>query len=607
MQARMASPAVAGGGPVATGEGSMNMRKWLPLVAVCAGTFMLLVDVTIVTVALPGMARGVHTSLPDLQWVLDLYALVLASLVLTAGSLADRIGRRAVYLGGLVVFAAASLACGLSGSAGLLIAARGVQGLGAAAMFATTMALISSSYSGWDRGIAFGIWAAVNGAAAAAGPVAGGLLATHFGWRWIFFVNLPVCAVAVVLTVLVVRESRDPGPRRIDLPGMVSFTAAAAALTWALIRGSWGSGVTLGLLAIAAAALVAFVVAERQRRDPMLDLSLLRNPTFTTLLVAVALLPAAAWAALAYQSLWLQSVLGLSPIRAGLLFLPMSLTTFGVSIPIGRVLHKASPRLLIGAGLLLIAAGALGQAVIRTGSGWAVEVPGLILVGLGAGLVLGPLSATAMAAVPGPHAGMAAGAVNTFRQLGYAFGVAVLGEVFRGGLQHTAGQGLAGPLSGGHAAAVMTRGSGMAHLVHGAFAVGLDRTFVVAAGFGLAAGIAVFTFMRPRPAAPAPHQERDRDLVPPPRRVRQPVTPTKTPRHAALPPGIYTARAVNWAARGRPDRPRAHARSLRQLLLRQQRLSPQLPQQHGKTQRRLLCHGPNAPPQANSAPPEITC
>src|SRR5215468_230232 len=397
MQARMASPAVAGGGPVATREGSMNMRKWLPLVAVCAGTFMLLVDVTIVTVALPSMARGVHTSLPDLQWVLDLYALVLASLVLTAGSLADRIGRRAVYLGGLVVFAAASLACGLSGSAGLLIAARGVQGLGAAAMFATTMALISSSYSGRDRGIAFGIWAAVNGAAAAAGPVAGGLLATHFGWRWIFFVNLPV---------------------------MVSFTAAAAALTWALIRGSWGSGVTLGLLAIAAAALVAFVVAERQRRDPMLDLSLLRNPTFTTLLVAVALLPAAAWAALAYQSLWLQSALGLSPIRAGLLFLPMSLTTFGVSIPIGRVLHRASPRLLIGAGLLLIATGALAQAVIRIGSGWAVEVPGLILVGLGAGLVLGPLSATAMAAVPGPRAGMAAGAVNTFRQLGYAFGVA---------------------------------------------------------------------------------------------------------------------------------------------------------------------------------------
>src|ERR1700730_12189587 len=253
MQARMADLAAAGGGPVAAGEGSKSMRKWLPLVAVCAGTFMLLVDVTIVTVALPSMARGLHTSLLDLQWVLDLYALVLASLVLTAGSLADRIGRRAVYLGGLVVFAAASLTCGLSGSVGLLIAARGVQGLGAAAMFATTMALISSSYSRRARGIALGIWAGANGAASAAGPVVAGLLATHFGWRWIFLVNLPVCVVAVVLTALVVRESRDSRARAIDLPGMVSFTAAAAALTWALIRGSWGSGVTLGLLAIAAA------------------------------------------------------------------------------------------------------------------------------------------------------------------------------------------------------------------------------------------------------------------------------------------------------------------------------------------------------------------
>jgi EmrB/QacA subfamily drug resistance transporter len=464
---------------------------------------MLLVDVTIVTVALPSMASGLHTSMPDLQWVLDLYALVLASLVLTAGSIADRFGRRAVYLGGLAVFAAASLTCGLSGSAGLLIAARGVQGLGAAAMFATTMALIASSYAGRDRGIAFGVWAAVNGAASAAGPVIGGVLTTHFGWRSIFFVNLPVSLIAVALTLMAVRESRDHRPRRVDLAGMVSFTAAAAALTYALIRGSWGSGLTLGLFAVAVAALVAFVAVERVRRDPMLDLSLLRNPTFTTLLFAVALLPAAAWSILAYQSLWLQTVLGMSPIEAGLLFLPMSLTTFGVSIAIGRVLHSAKPRLLIGSGLLLIAAGALAQAVIRTGSGWEVEVPGLFLVGLGAGLVLAPLSATAMAAVPGPRAGMAAGAVSTFRQLGYAFGVAVLGAVFRGGLERTAGQRLAGQLSGGHAGAVSATGTGMAHLVHQAFANGLDLSFAVAAGFGLIAGIAVLALVRAGRQAPA--------------------------------------------------------------------------------------------------------
>ena len=226
------------------------MKKWWPLVAVCAGTFMLLVDVTIVTVALPDMARELHTTFQDLQWVIDLYALVLAALVLTVGSVADRLGRRRVYLIGLVVFALSSLACGLAPNVGVLIAARGVQGLGAAAMFATTMALISSSYSGRERGVAFGVWGAVNGAAAAAGPIVGGLLATHFGWRWIFLVNLPVSVVAVGMTLLVMRESRDPHPSRVDVPGMVSFTVAAAALTYALIRGAWGTGLTVAMLAI---------------------------------------------------------------------------------------------------------------------------------------------------------------------------------------------------------------------------------------------------------------------------------------------------------------------------------------------------------------------
>jgi EmrB/QacA subfamily drug resistance transporter len=485
----------------------MNLRKWLPLIAVCAGTFMLLVDVTIVTVALPDMAGGLDASLPDLQWVLSLYALVLAAMVLTSGALADRFGRRAVYLGGLVLFAAASLTCGLSGSIGLLIAARGVQGLAAAAMFATTLALISSSYQGRDKGIAFGTWAAVNGAASAAGPIVGGLLTAGFGWRWIFLVNLPVCAVAVVLTVRTVRESRDPNPRRIDLPGMATFTVATASLVHALIRGSWRSGLTLGLLAVAVAALLAFVAVERHRRDPMLDLALLRDTSFATLLATGALLPAAAWALLVYQTLWLQSVLGLSPVEAGLVWLPASLTTFAVSIVVGRVMHKASARLLIGAGMLIIAAGALAQTVIGAGSGWAVLVPGMFLIGLGAGLVLGPLSAAAMAAVPGPRAGMAAGAVNTFRQLGYAVGIAVLGAVFHGRLAQVAGDGLAGDLGSGRAGAVIARGDEPARLVHRAYAAALDQVFLVAAGFGLVAAIAVFALVRPQPTPAAPRQE----------------------------------------------------------------------------------------------------
>ena len=479
------------------------MRKWWPLAAVCAGAFMLLVDVTIVNVALPDMARELHTTFPDLQWVIDLYALVLAALVLTVGAVADRFGRRRVYVIGLVVFAASSLACGLAPNVGVLIAARGVQGLGAAAMFATTMALISSSYSGRDRGIAFGTWGAVNGAAAAAGPVIGGLLTAHFGWRWIFLVNLPVSVVAVVMTLLVVAESRDPHPRGIDVPGMVSFTIAAAALTYALIRGSWGSSATIALIAVTVVALVVFVVAERRVPNPMLDLSLLRNGSFTALLVVGALLSAAAWAGMTYESLWLQSVLSLSPIKAGLVVLPCSLAAFAVSGSIGRILHRASPRLLIGCGMLLITAGALAQAVIREGSGWAVVIPGLVLVGIGAGLTMAPLSATAMAAVPHSRAGMAGGAVSTFRQLGYAFGIAVLGEVFRGGLTRTAGSQLACPLGGGEAGQVMARSAGLAHLARQAFADSLDVTFVTAAGFGAAATVLVLTLVRPRPSAAA--------------------------------------------------------------------------------------------------------
>jgi EmrB/QacA subfamily drug resistance transporter len=478
-----------------------GMRKWLPLVAICAGTFMLLVDITIVNVALPDMARGLGATFSSLQWVIDLYALVLGALVLTVGSVADRVGRRRIYLLGLGIFALSSLACGLAPNAGLLIAARGVQGLGAAAMFATTMALISSSYAGRERGIAFGAWGAVNGAAAAAGPIAGGLLTVHFGWRWIFLVNLPISVAAVILTRTAVTESRDSAPRRVDLPGMATFTIAAASLTYALIRGAWESGLTIGLMAVAACALAAFIGVERRSPDPMLDLSLLRYPSFTAILVAGALLSAAAWAAMAYQSLWLQSVLGLTAIKAGLVLLPCALAAFVVSAGIGRFLHTASPRLLVGTGLLVVAAGAASQAVIRAGSSWWVEVPGLVAVGIGAGLSMASLSATAMAAVPRSRAGMAGGALSTFRQLGYALGIAILGEVFRGGVSHVAGAGLAGPLTSGEAGALMARSAGLARVAHQAFADGLDMTFAVATGIGVVGAVLVLMLVRSGPAS----------------------------------------------------------------------------------------------------------
>jgi predicted MFS family arabinose efflux permease len=369
--------------------------------------------------------------------------------------------------------------------------------------------------------MAFGIWGAVNGAASAVGPIIGGLLTANFGWRWIFLVNLPVSVIAVAMTLRVIGESKDPSPRRIDLPGMVSFTVAAAALTYALIRGAWASAETIALIAVTVVALVVFVIAERRNPAPMLDLKLLRNRTFTAMLLAGALLSAAAWAAMTYQSLWLQSVLGLSAIKAGLVVLPCAASAFIVSSQVGRFLHRTSPRWMVGSGLLVIAVGALAQAVLRENSSWPVVIPGLVLVGIGAGLAMASLTSTAMSAVPWQQAGMAGGALSAFRQLGYAFGIAVLGEVFDSGLthglSHGAGPGLPAALSGGQAQAVLARTPALAPVVHRAFADGLDLAYLVAGGFGLLATVLVFTLVRRRPqagAAGAPGESRATEPAP---------------------------------------------------------------------------------------------
>ncbi len=489
------------------------MRKWLPLAAICAGACMLLVDVTIVNVALPDMARQLHTTFSDLQWVIDLYALVLGALVLTVGSVADRFGRRRLYLIGLVLFAVASLACGMAPDVGLLIAARGVQGVGAAAMFATTMALISNTYTGRERGLAFGIWGAVNGAASAVGPIIGGLLTANFGWRWIFLVNLPVSVVAVALTLRVVTESRDPRPRRVDLPGMTSFTVAAAALTYALIRGAWASGETIALIAVAAVSLAAFVIAERRSVAPMLDLRLLRNPVFTAMLLAGALLSAAAWAGMTYQSLWLQSVLGLSAIKAGLVVLPCAASAFLVSGQVGRFLHRTSPRWMVGTGLLVIAAGALAQAVLRGELKLARRHPrpGTRRNRRGARHGVAHLDRDVRHPVAaGGHGGRRAERLQAARlragHRGARRGLPLRPRA-RGAAR--AGAGLAAALSGGQAQAVLARTPALAPVVHRAFADGLDLAYLVAAGFGLIAAVAVFALVRrtpPAAAATAAHQ-----------------------------------------------------------------------------------------------------
>ncbi|MEU2585559.1 MFS transporter [Streptomyces avermitilis] len=488
------------------------MRTWGPLTAVCLGTFMLLLDVTIAVVALPDMARALHASLSDLQWVMDGYALALAALLLGLGAAADVLGRRRVHVAGVVLFAVASLLCGLASGPGMLVAARGLQGVGAAAMFATTLPLLGSVYQGRQRSAALGVWGAVSGAAAAVGPVLGGLLTDGPGWRWIFFVNLPVSVVAVWLTLRVVPESRGPRGRRIDWAGTVAFAGFAGALTYGAVRAGsegWAEAGTLVSFAAAAGALGCFVLVERRTADPLLDLALFRKPAFVGVMAGAFAFNAAAFGVMPYLSIWLQTLLGMSPVRGGLVFLWLSAASFVVAAVGGRLLHGVPSRLTIGGGLLLIGSGLFCQAVLDAGATATALIPGLILVGVGTGLVAPGIAGAALAAVPLERAGMAGGAVNTFRQLGYALGIAVFGTVLTSRMQNSLPQDAAHTLAGGGAGAL--RGTLSAHALRAAFASGLDAASVAAGVTATAAGVLVLVLVRtPRPApdaAGAPAQE----------------------------------------------------------------------------------------------------
>ncbi|MBM9508267.1 MFS transporter [Actinacidiphila acididurans] len=474
------------------------MRKWLPLVAICLGAFILLVDVTIVNVALPSMADDLHASFSSLQWVMDMYALALAALLLAAGSLADRFGHRRLYAAGLIVFALASLASALSPNAGALIAARAVQGAGGAAMFATSAALVSLTYQGRDRGIAFGVWGAVNGAAAAAGPIIGGLLTQGLGWQAIFLVNLPIAVVAVALTLRVL-PAGAVGRGRLDVPGALTFTVAAAAVTYALIRGGehgWSGSLTIGSFVLAGVAAIAFGAVEARSSHPMLDPALLRRPSFAGLLGGALLLQASAFSGLVYTTLWLQNILHLSPIRSGLALMPLAGGAFVVAALAGRFTHRVAPRWPIGIGIALIGAGSLLLwAQISGSAGQTSLFAGFAVIGIGVGLSTPVLVSAAVAAVPPQRAGMAGGAINTFRQLGMTLGIALFGAIFSARLRDTLAKG-ATP--------------------HAAYAAGLDRISLYAAAAGLLGALIVLTLVRnPTHEPPPTSSPSPSDRIPP--------------------------------------------------------------------------------------------
>ena len=473
------------------------MRTWGPLTAVSLGTFMLLLDVTIVVVALPDMAGSLHASLGDLQWVVDGYALALAALLLGAGAAADILGRRRVHVVGVVLFAVASLLCGFASGPGTLVAARAVQGVGAAAMFATTLPLLASVYQGKQRSVALGVWGAVSGGAAAVGPVLGGLIAEGPGWRWIFFVNLPVSVVAVWMALRVVPESRGPRGMRVDWLGTAAFAGFAGGATYGVVRAGedgWAASGTLTAFGLAALALACFVIVERRVAHPLLDLSLLRQPGFVGVMAGALAFNGVAFGVLAYTSIWMQTLLGMSPVRAGLTLLPLTGAAVVVSVLGGKLLHGVPARLTIGGGLLLVGSGTFCQAVLGAGSTWTALTPGLVLVGVGTGLVAPAIGGAALAAVPVERSGMAGGAVNTFRQLGYALGVAVCGTVLTSRMRDTLPHDAAHTLAGGGAAAL--RGTFGEQALRSAFTSGLNTTFVVLGSAGFAAAALVLVLVR---------------------------------------------------------------------------------------------------------------
>jgi EmrB/QacA subfamily drug resistance transporter len=394
---------------------------------------MLLLDITIVNVALPAIERALHASFSDLQWVVDAYALALATCVLTAGSLADLFGRKRLFITGIVLFTIASVACGLANDALFLIIARGVQGIGGAMMFATALALISQEFHGRERGTAFGIWGATIGAAVAVGPLAGGMLTSWLSWRWIFLVNIPIGIGAVVLAYRQLRESSDPEHSRLDPVGLVTLTAGLLCLILALIEGNrrgWSSGLILGLFAAAAVLLVVFVVSQARGETTMIDLALFKRPAFVGAQTTAFAISSSMFAMFLYLTLYLQNILGLSPLETGVRFLPLSIVSFFAAPIAGRLSARMPIRVLLGAGLALNAIALWLMSRVSSGSHWTVLLPGFLVGGIGIGMVNAPLASTAVSTVRVERAGMASGINNTFRQIGIATGIAALGSIF---------------------------------------------------------------------------------------------------------------------------------------------------------------------------------
>ena len=511
-------------------------RKWWTLITVSIATFMLLLDVTIVNVALPSIQDDLGSSLTDLQWVVDSYVLALAALTLMAGSLADRLGRKLVFTAGVAAFTAASLLAGFAADTLTLDLARGLQGIGGAAMFGTVLALIAQEFAPHERKTALGIWGAVVGVGVAVGPLVGGLLVDSLNWESIFFVNVPVGALTIGLAIAKLREARDPSPGRLDWAGLITFSSALFLLIFGALRGNgagWSSAEIVGSLAAGAALAAAFTAIELRSQSPMLDVRLFRVPAFTGAALAAFAVAASVFSMLLFIVLYLQNALGYSPLQAGLRLLPITAMAFVFSPLAARLSERVPLRALIGGGLALAGTGLLVAGGLEIDSEWTALLAGLVLIGAGVGLVNPSVAEAAISVVPPARAATGAAINNTFRQVGIAVGIAALGAVFQARIESKFGQLLAnGPTAlHGHASELasavssgnaktaiaaappQTRGF-LGDAAQQAFVSGLNEIFVIAGVTALVGAALSLVLIRARDlhvaqeqgtGAPRPH------------------------------------------------------------------------------------------------------
>ncbi len=408
-------------------------RKWWTLAAVSFGLFMIMLDNTVVNVALPSIQRELGIGLSELEWIVTGYALSFAALMLTGGKLADMVGRRRIFVLGIVVFTVASLLCGIAESSEMLIGARVLQGVGAALMNPATLSIISATFPPAQRGMAIGIWAGVSALALAIGPLVGGLLTQHVGWEWIFFVNVPVGILGIAASYLFIDESKDTShEQRLDLPGLLTSGIGLFALTYGLIEANtygWTSGRILGAFAVAAIGLVSFVLLERHQRLPMLDLTLFRSGTFAGANLVILLVAFAMFGIFLFVSLYMQNILGYSAVQAGAAFLPMTILIILIAPIAGKTTDRIGSRWLMTAGMTLIAVQLFYFSTLGVNASYWDLLPAFLIGGIGMALTMTPSAAAVVRSVPVDKSGVGSAVLNSFRQVGGSIGIAVMGAI----------------------------------------------------------------------------------------------------------------------------------------------------------------------------------